>query len=121
MNLIDKYCQGLTYQVYFYLPISFPPIFLNYKLNLFMNYFKLMSYELLNIIKKLYAEGKIVFYTYVYKTKSTVAIIPSDKVNFLFKKSIIQKENIIDDFDIDKEIDREYEQYLWKNLTKYKI
>lgn len=99
---IAKFEKGESYKHYA----------INYNIKKSMSYLKLMSYELLNIIKELYSERKIVFYTYIYNTTETVAMIPSDKVKFFVDNSIVQKEKIIDNFEIDKEIEKEYNLYL---------
>lgn len=76
-----------------------------------MGYFKLMSYEILTIIKELYSEGKIVFYSYG-RSNNTVAMVPADKVKFFVNNSIIKKDKIIKNFDINKEIEKEYNSFL---------
>ena len=84
---------------------------LDYNMKNSVGYYKLMSYEMFNIIKKLYEEGEIIFYTYTYKGKSNVAIIPKDKKQFFLDSAIIEEKDIIDDYDIDNRIIEEYKKY----------
>ncbi len=84
---------------------------LDYNIKKSVGFFKLMTYELLTIIKDLYQEDKIIFYTYDYRGQTFVALLPTDKKQDFINKSLIDEKRIIENYDIDKEIQAEYSKY----------
>lgn len=99
---ITKYEEGEEYSHYAF----------EYNIKNAVSYFKLMSYEMLAIVKELYKDSKIIFYTYNHKGKDYVALIPNDKKQYFLDKKIIEDEKIIINYDIDKEIEEEYKKYI---------
>lgn len=92
---------------------DFPHYALEYNIKKSVGYYKLMSYELLTIIKDLYEEKKLFFYTYDYNGKTNnIALLPTDKKQFFLDNSIIDEKRIIENYDIDKDIAKEYNKYI---------
>ena len=84
---------------------------LEYNIKKSVSYLKLMSYEIFTIVKELYEEDKIIFYTYDYKGKDVVAFIPADKKHYFLDNRIIEDKKIITSYSIDEEIEAEYDKY----------
>ena len=76
-----------------------------------VGYCRLMSYEIYTIIKDLYEENKIVFYEYDYKGSNVVAFLPADKKQFFIENSIIEEDKFLENYDINKDIETEYNKY----------
>lgn len=81
---------------------------LKYTLSNEIKYSKIMSYELAYIIKSFYDEGKIFFYNYTYQQKVCIAFAPMDKKDDMVVKGIIKESDIIENYDIQKNIEELY-------------
>lgn len=81
---------------------------LEYTLTNEVKFTKIMSYELATIIKDLYDNHKIFFYTYTHGTKDYVGFAPVSKKTSLLERKIIKPEDEIDQYDIQKHIDEMY-------------
>lgn len=84
---------------------------LDYNVKNTVGYLKLFSYELYTVVKELYKENKIIFYNYIFRGSNNIAFIPSDKKQYFLDNSIISINDIIDSYDIDADIDEEYEKF----------
>lgn len=91
---------------------KYTPSELRYVLSNEIKYLKIMSYELATIIGEFYREGKIFFYRYDYRGNLYTAFAPMDKKDELISLGILQERDIIDSYDIQRDIDELYEKAL---------
>lgn len=67
-----------------------------------------MKYELASIIRDFYDNGQVFFYNYVFGTKQCIGFAPISQKQGLIDLGIIQAADIIDKYDIQREIDNLY-------------
>lgn len=79
-------------------------------------YYQVMQYELLNIIKKHYIDGKIFLYECMIKTQKKLCILPVNNKDDFIDNDIILETDILYNYDIDALIREKYESY-YKNNT----
>ena len=80
-----------------------------------LKYTKVMSYEMVTIIKELYNAGEIFLYKYMFRDAERVSMAPSGVRQEMISKGIIQETDIIDSYDFDTIIDNLYRKALPQN------
>lgn len=89
---------------------SFKHIGLDHFCGLQTKYCMLMLYEVYKCISDLNLGNKVLFYTYNFKGKTFIAVMPSDKKDLLIDENIINESDVLD-YDIDEKIVQVYKMY----------
>lgn len=77
-----------------------------------IKYSKIMSYELATIIKYFYENEKIFFYNYTHKGRTYVGFAPLGEKQNMIAKKIISESDVVENYNIQKDIDEQYEKAL---------
>ena len=77
-------------------------------MSIFSKRYRIMTYEIANILKVLYATGEICFAEYHDNDKSYITVIPNSMKAEIIGSKLIKKKDIKSDFDIDSTINAEY-------------
>lgn len=83
---------------------------LEYNLPTQMKYYKLMLYEVANILANLKKKGLIEFYNYSYNDRLYTGLVPACRKQKLIERGIV-RENDFFDFDIEEYVREKYDLY----------
>lgn len=78
-------------------------------------FYQIMQYEIYNMIRNYFKEGKILLYTNKVKGETYIAILPIQYKDDFINSGIIREEIILDDFNIDAYVKEKYEEYFPRN------
>lgn len=90
----------------------------NYNIEYFLesqaNYYQIMQYELLNMIKNYYDSKKVVFYRNKVKGTLYTGILPLQYKEYFLRHGIIKNNDLVDGSKIDDLLEEKYLQYIPK-------
>jgi len=76
-----------------------------------ISHHKIMRYELANILRNFALKDLVVFHKYIFKGSSYIGFIPASNKCAFTAANIIKPEMLIDNYDLDGIVSREYQKY----------